>query len=75
MKIFRHLSPALLVRQGENLSPFLLSIFINDLEEFLTKHGFDCHKISSNETYNFCTLMIVLYADDTAIIAVSKENL
>ena len=32
-------------------------------------------KISNNETYNFFTLMIVLYVDDTAIIADSKENL
>ena len=63
------------VRQGESLSPFLFSIFINDLEEFLSKNGFDYLKISNNETYNFFTLMIVLYADDTAIIADSKENL
>jgi hypothetical protein len=25
------------VRQGENLSPFLFSIYVNDLEEFLTE--------------------------------------
>ena len=63
------------VRQGESLSPFLFSIFINDLEEFLTKHGFDYLKISKNDSYNYFTLMIVLYADDTAIMADSKDNL
>ena len=63
------------VRQGKSLSPFLISIFIIDLEEFLSKNGFDHLKISNNETYNFSTLMIVLYADDMAIIADSKEYL
>ena len=33
------------VRQGENLSPFLFSIYINDLEEYLLRNGvngFNC---------------------------------
>jgi hypothetical protein len=27
------------VRQGENLSPFLFSMFLNDLEEFMISNG------------------------------------
>jgi hypothetical protein len=27
------------VRQGENLSPFLLSLYLNDLEEFLSTNN------------------------------------
>ena len=57
------------VKQGESLSSILFSIFISDLEEILTKSAFDYLKISNNETYNFFTLMIVLYEDDTASIA------
>jgi hypothetical protein len=56
------------VRQGESLSPFLFCIFINDLEEFLTKNGFNPLKLSNNEVYNYVKLLIVLYADDTAVV-------
>ena len=30
------------VRQGENLSPFLFSIYINNLEDYLLRNGFNC---------------------------------
>ena len=33
------------VRQGENLSPFLFSLFVNDLEQFLLQHG--CNPIKT----------------------------
>ena len=63
------------VRQGENLSPFLFALFINDIEEFfLLKEGkhlsFDCP-----EKANFMKLLIILYADDTVILADSAESL
>ena len=36
------------VRQGENLSPFLFSLYINDLESFLQSNemvGFNCSNL------------------------------
>ena len=60
------------VRQGESFSPFLFSIYINDLEEYLTNHGFNPLKISNIVAYNYVKLLIVLYADDTAILVGHK---
>ena len=62
------------LREGENLSPILFSLFINDLEEYLLKH---------NETVNFndalCNeylkVIVLFYADDTVIFADSPEKL
>ena len=50
-------------------------MFINDLEEFLRYHDFDYLNISNYDAYNYLTLMIILYADDTALLANSKEQL
>ena len=37
------------VRQGENLSPFLFALFINDLEHFLSQYGCDPIVIVGND--------------------------
>ena len=68
------------VRQGENLSPLLFSIFLNDLEEFLCQHGningVSCESDNVNDTlYMFLKVFVLLYADDTVIIAESAEDL
>ena len=67
------------VRQGDNLSPFLYSIYLNDLEHFLRSNGvngIDCATdISESEVYIYIKLFTFLYADDTALIAESEFDL
>ena len=71
------------VRQGENLSPILFSIFLNDLSEFIS-HAYnglndisEMSKIllSNDEIEVIFKLYVLLYADDTVIFAESKEEL
>ena len=71
------------VRQGENLSPILFAIFLNDLVEFISK-GFDglsditeaVHLLCDNEDIEvYFKLYLLLYADETVILAESKEQL
>ena len=62
------------VRQGENLSPLLFSLFVNDIESEFLKHG--CSYININDQWdNVIKLLILMYADDTIILADSKEKL
>ena len=63
------------VRQGENLSPFLFALFINDIEEFLIQYGCDPIEIPDSDLNTFLKLLIILYADDTVLFAKSKQNL
>ena len=72
------------VQQGENLSPIILfSLFLNDLTEFIA-HAYngldDISEMSklllgNDEIEVFFKLYILLYADDTVILAASKEEL
>ena len=71
------------VCQGENLSPVLFSLFLNDLTEFIS-HAYDglnaisdMSKIllSNDEIEVYFKLYILLYADDTAILAESAVEL
>lgn len=57
------------VRQGESLSPFLFSIFINDMETELIRKG------TTGITCNDLKLCMLLYADDSVILAESSEGL
>ena len=67
------------VRQGENLSPFLFSIFMNDLEDYLEQHsvnGIICEtQDEENLVVTFFKLFLLLYADDTVIISETSDGL
>jgi exonuclease III len=63
------------VRQGENLSPLLFSLYLNDLESHLQKwyKGVKLFKPCTLETY--LQLFVLLYADDTIVLGESPEEL
>ena len=68
------------IRQGENLSPLLFSIYLYNLEQFLSQSG-DVNGVtcSSNNTevnaHVFLKLFVMLYADDTVILAETADDL
>ena len=65
------------VRQGENVSPFLFSIFLNDLENYLLSKnvtGVECNYKKDDITM-YLKLIILLYADDTVLFSDSKAGL
>jgi hypothetical protein len=71
------------VRQGDNLSPLLFAIFINDFNKYigekysgLTYASKLCNELlSDSEVEVFIKLFTLLYADDTIIMAESPEEL
>ena len=71
------------VRQGENLSPLLFALFLNDLQQFLSsKYGgltklSGCinDNLSNDDIEVFLRLFILMYADDTLIFAESIHDL
>ena len=71
------------VRQGENVSPLLFALYINDLQAYLSKafSGLDSvnkmieHFNENNDTVMYLKLLILLYADDTIIMAESSYEL
>ena len=62
------------------MSPFLFSIFLNDLEDYFCQlEGIPLENIRDtleSELHVYCKLLvIVLYADDTVILFESKDGL
>ena len=62
------------VRQGDNLSPLLVTLFLNDLEHFLHQHtpGMNVDYIDDDISV-FLKLFILLYVDDTVIFGENPE--
>ena len=64
------------VRQGENLSPVLFSLFLYDLEEFMQRShctGINL-KTTDNDTDVFIKFLVLLYADDTVLLGIDAES-
>ena len=67
------------VRQGENLSPFLFSMYINNIENFMNERN--VNRLSSitndleEELLVYSKLFILFYADDTVILTESAQDL
>jgi hypothetical protein len=57
------------IRQGDSLSPFIFSMYINDLEDELVIKGFEGIDIGMLKLY------LLMYADDIVIFSYTAENL
>ncbi len=58
------------VRQGENLSPILFALYMNDLDTYLRQNnrGLDV-SMQCDDFSIFLKLFVLLYADDTIIVS------
>jgi hypothetical protein len=71
------------VRQGENLSPLLFAVYLNDFERHVSRHykGLDLLSteitdvLSDDDVEVFLKLYVLLYADDTIILAENAHDL
>ena len=64
------------VRQGENLSPILFALYLNDLHSFLRSKSVNGITLNENsdELLVYLRLLILLYADDTVLFSNSESD-
>ena len=64
------------VRQGENLSPLLFAMYLNDLESFILSADVEPINLEyqNDEVLVYLKLLLLLYADDTVIFSYNEEN-
>jgi hypothetical protein len=64
---------------GRKLTPFLFSIFLNDLEDLFRQLDGELLKIIQekleNELHIFYKYFVILHADDTVILSETKEGM
>ncbi len=69
------------VRQGDNLSPLLFALFINDFTQHISNsfHGLNiagtCYPSLIHDNIVLLKLFVLLYADDTIILAENEHEL
>ena len=53
----------------------LCSLYLNDLENYLSVNGASCLEINDNDLNVYLKRFVLLYADDTVVFAKSEETL
>ncbi len=63
------------VWQGENQSPILFSLFVNDTEDHLLDNNYDFVKIGDEWIDTLIKVVVLMYADDTVILAEDERGI